>query len=193
MQPERGHEALEAEEGGAAQQTRTQALASAGLRLPARAGFSPSMRLTVQLVLIARRWRSLLDDRLRLIGQSSARMEALWAIAYTPPQSPQIEIARRIGIEGATLTRMLDTLEAEGLVERVPDPSDRRSKHIRITDEGKAVLAEIIAIAGDLRTTLVDGISGPAIDEANDFLADILARLEAMPGVGGGTPSVGTE
>lgn len=154
---------------------------SASARLTEEARLSPRMRLTVQLVLIARRWRSLLDDRLRLIGQSSARMEALWAIAYTPPQSPQIEIARRIGIEGATLTRMLDTLEAEGLVERVPDPSDRRSKHIRITDEGKAVLEEIVAIADELRTTLVKGIAGSAIDEANDFLAEILGRLEATP------------
>src|SRR6187402_3373280 len=42
-------------------------------------GTRPDIRLTINLVLVARRWRSLMDDRLRLVGQSSARMEALAA------------------------------------------------------------------------------------------------------------------
>jgi MarR family transcriptional regulator for hemolysin len=135
------------------------------------------LRLTIQMVLIARRWRSLLDDHLRPLGQSAARMEAMATIAYAPPSTPQIEIAKSIGIEGATLTRMLDSLEGDGLVERLPDPSDRRTKHIRLTDAGEAALEEILDVADELREWLLDDVSGQDIDEANAFLGRLLARL----------------
>lgn len=107
-----------------------------GSRIAREDRLTSKLRLTIQMVLIARRWRSLLDDHLRPLGQSAARMEAMATIAYAPPSTPQIEIAKSIGIEGATLTRMLDSLEGDGLVERLPDPSDRRTKHIRLTDAG---------------------------------------------------------
>ena len=42
-------------------------------------GVTREIRLTINMVIVARRWRSLLDDRLRMVGQSSARMEALAA------------------------------------------------------------------------------------------------------------------
>jgi len=146
--------------------------------LPGAARMAPDMRLTVYLVLAARRWRTMLDERLRPLGQSAARMEAMWVIAYAPPRSPQIEIARRIGIEGATLTRMLDMLEAEGMVARLADPQDRRSKHIRLTDAGRAALADILAVAHTLRTEMLDGIAPVAIDGANDFLAMLLTHFD---------------
>jgi len=149
-----------------------------GLPVTSEGGLTSDVRLTIYMVLAARRWRSMLDEKLRPLGQSAARMEAMWSIAYTPPLSPQIEIARRIGIEGATLTRMLDTLEAEGLVERQTDPQDRRSKHIRLTDAGKDALADIMAVAHGLRTQMLEGIAPPAIDEANDFLALLLTHFD---------------
>ncbi|MDB5683966.1 MAG: slyA 3 [Sphingomonas bacterium] len=142
------------------------------------AGVTPELRLTIQMVFAARRWRSLLDDRLRPLGHSAARMEAMSTIAKAPPGSAQIEIAKRIGVEGATLTRMLDSLEADGLVERIPHPTDRRTKHIRLTDAGRTALGEILAITNAMRTRLLDGIGGRSIDEANDFLAMILERLD---------------
>jgi MarR family transcriptional regulator for hemolysin len=129
------------------------------------------------MVLVARRWRSLLDERLRPLGQSSARMEAMSTIAFAPPFSQQIELAKRLGVEGATFTRMLDSLESEGLVERLADPSDRRAKHIRLTKEGEVALAEITAVAEKLRAHLLEGFPPSSIDKANEFLAQILAHL----------------
>ena len=60
-----------------------------------RGGTTRDIRLTVNLVLVARRWRSLLDDKLRAFGQSSARMEALAAISNSPSLSAQVDIAKR--------------------------------------------------------------------------------------------------
>lgn len=142
-------------------------------------GTTRDIRLTVQLVIAARRWRSLLDERLRQIGQSAARMEALAAIINSPSLSAQVDIAKRLRIEGPTMTRMLDTLEADGLVERLPDPSDRRTKQLRLTPQGEAVLQDIFAVADELRDRLLDGLSDQTIDELNDKLGMLIARLDA--------------
>jgi MarR family transcriptional regulator for hemolysin len=141
-------------------------------------GTTPEIRLTINLVLVARRWRSLLDERLRLIGQSSARMEALAAIMNSPALSAQVNIAKRLRIEGPTMTRMLDTLEADGLVERLPDPSDRRTKQLRLTAEGERALEEIFVIADELRGRLLDGLPADRMDELIDFLGLLTERLD---------------
>jgi MarR family transcriptional regulator for hemolysin len=152
-------------------------------------GTTRDIRVTVNLVLVARRWRSLLDERLRLIGQSSARMEALAAIINSPSLSAQVDIAKRLRIEGPTMTRMLDTLEADGLVERLPDPADRRTKQLRLTAEGERVLEGIFAIADELRARLLDGVEPGMMDELNQFLVMLTDRLDAGLPEGSSKPS----
>jgi MarR family transcriptional regulator for hemolysin len=142
-------------------------------------GTTRDIRVTVNLVLVARRWRSLLDERLRLIGQSSARMEALAAIINSPSLSAQVDIAKRLRIEGPTMTRMLDTLEADGLVERLPDPADRRTKQSRVTAEGERVLEEIFGIADELRDRLLSTVPTERMDELNELLVMLTERLDA--------------
>lgn len=142
-------------------------------------GTTREIRLTINLVLAARRWRSLLDDRLRQVGQSAARMEAMAAIVNSPSLSAQVDIAKRLRIEGPTLTRMLDTLEGDGLVERLPDPADRRTKQLRLTPAGEAALDEIFAITDELRGRLLAGIGEERIDELNLFFEMLMKRLDA--------------
>ena len=142
-------------------------------------GTTREIRLVVNLVLVARRWRALLDDRLRAIGQSSARMEALAAIINSPPLSAQVDIAKRLRIEGPTMTRMLDTLEGDGLVERLPDPSDRRTKQLRLTAQGEQALEDMFAISDEMRDRLLDGLGPDAIDGLNAVLVQLTERLDA--------------
>jgi MarR family transcriptional regulator for hemolysin len=142
-------------------------------------GTTPEIRFTVQLVLAARRWRSLLDEHLRPIQQSSARMEAMSAILNSPPLSAQVDIAKRLRIEGPTLTRMLDTLEKDGLVERMPDPADRRTNKLRLTPAGERALEEIFEIVDVLRARLLDGMSPETIEQGNEILAGLMGKLDA--------------
>lgn len=142
-------------------------------------GTTREIRLTINLVLAARRWRSLLDEKLRLAGQSAARMEALAAILNSPSGSAQVDIARRLRIEGPTMTRMIDTLESDGLVERLADPCDRRSKQLRLTPQGEAALEAIFIIADELRERLLAGIPGERIEELNMFFEMLMGRLDA--------------
>jgi len=139
---------------------------------------SPRMALTIRLVLAARRYRAMLDERLRPAGQSAARMEAMGAILNAPELRPQVDIAKRLRIEGPTLTRMLDALEKDGMVQRLPDPSDRRTKQLRLTAAGEAALGDIFDIADELRVRLLDGFSDEELAVMNGFLARLLERLD---------------
>ncbi len=144
-----------------------------------RAGkWTPKIDLTIRMVLAARRWRALVDERLRTIDQSAARMEALGAILNSSTLSAQVDIARRLRIEGPTLTRMLDSLESDGLVERLPDPNDRRTKLLRITPQGEEVLEQIFEITDALRARLLAGLGPDTVALLNDILGDLLARLD---------------
>jgi len=140
---------------------------------------TPEIRLTIFLVLIARRWRSLLDERLRGMDQSSARMEAMAAILALPPLSAQVDIAKRLRIEGPTITRMLDALEKDNLVSRLPDPNDRRTNLLELTPHGSETLREIFSVTDDLRARLLKGFSEEQIGLLNELLEELLTRLDA--------------
>nr|WP_260395005.1 MarR family transcriptional regulator [Sphingobium lignivorans] len=100
------------------------------------------------------------------------------AIAYAPPRATQIQIAKRIGIEGPTLTRTLDMLEADGLVERLPDPTDRRNKHMKLTPAGFDALADMLNLTSKLRSQLLADIPLDDVRASVGFLSVLLERIE---------------
>ena len=110
----------------------------------------------------ARRWRQLLDDRLRDTGLSQARWLALLHLHRLGDGVSQIALAQSIGIEGASLVRVLDDLESRGLVERHVDPHDRRAKRLVLTPEGAQAMLQVDTIADELRDELLDGLDDAA-------------------------------
>ena len=85
------------------------------------------------LTFVARRWRNLMNEELRAIGQSQARWGILYWITVFGDTVNQTELADRIGVEQPTLGRVLRDLESEGLITRSPGDGDRRAKVIRLT------------------------------------------------------------
>jgi DNA-binding MarR family transcriptional regulator len=57
--------------------------------------------------------------------------------------STQLAIAEQLGVDRTVMTYLLDDLEADGLIERLADPSDRRVRRIAATAKGRARLAEL--------------------------------------------------
>src|SRR5207244_3729925 len=98
----------------------------------------------------------------------------LHSIARGSPGS-QLHIARSVGIEGPTLTRHLDGLEAAGLVVRRRHPVDRRAIQVELTARGEALhgtlLKRVIAFNARLR--------GDLSDAEIEQLRTTLGRLEA--------------
>jgi DNA-binding MarR family transcriptional regulator len=61
-------------------------------------------------------------------------------------------LAEQIGIEAMTLSTYIDRLEAKGLVERMPDPNDRRAKLVRLTEAASEALGSVNAAAASIRS-----------------------------------------
>jgi MarR family transcriptional regulator for hemolysin len=78
----------------------------------------------------------------------------------------QLELARAVGIEGATLTRHLDGLEEVGLVRRVAHPDDRRATRVELTEAGEELFLRLRKAAGAFDRRIRAG-----------FTEDELARL----------------
>jgi MarR family transcriptional regulator for hemolysin len=94
----------------------------------------------------------------------------------------QRELAEEMGVEGPSLVRLLDSLEAAKLVERREAPDDRRAKTLHLTEEGRDLLARVNAALNDVRRRLLQGASGPEIAGAVRVMAAIESNARAMKG-----------
>ncbi|HSC84629.1 MAG TPA: MarR family transcriptional regulator, partial [Pseudomonas sp.] len=92
----------------------------------------------------------------------------------------QRELAKSIGVEGPTLARLLDGLEAQGLVQRQAVPEDRRAKKVLLSPQARPLIAKIESIAQGLRTELLTGISEDEQRLCQQVHARILANLEKI-------------
>jgi MarR family transcriptional regulator for hemolysin len=64
-----------------------------------------------------------------------------------------------MGIEGPSLVRLIDLLQAEGLVERREDPTDRRAKTLHLTPLGQSKVEEIVRVLKRVRAELLGDVS----------------------------------
>ena len=89
----------------------------------------------------------------------------------------QTVLAERMGIEAMTLSGFLDRLEARGLIERRPDPTDRRAKLVALTDEADGVLERVQTVAAGLREDVSQVVSTGDWAILNASLRTIRDRL----------------
>ena len=130
-------------------------------------------------MLVARRWRARFTELMKTRGQTDARWSALYMLSASPEGVIQSELAERVGVQGPTLVKLLDALEAQGLVRRQAAASDRRANIIVLEPAGRAVLLGIEQLASDLRDELFDGISDAELAVARRVLDTLSARLRA--------------
>jgi MarR family transcriptional regulator for hemolysin len=141
-------------------------------------GTTRDISLLIKMVLMVRRFRNQLDENLRRIDQSTARMEMLSAILNMQGPKSQTDLARRLRVEAATVTRMVDILGKEGLVERTPDPHDRRVNLLSISPKGEAVLAEIFRVYDRLRNHLLQDLGAEDVERMHSMVDLMTARLD---------------
>jgi len=141
-----------------------------------------NFRFTGRLNLIARRYRTRLNEALREIGQTQARWDALFWISVSEEGATQSDLAERIGVEGPTLVRMLNRLEQEGLVERRGAKGDRRAKTIRMKPAAEKALSQIAELSGPFRNDLLQDLSDEQLEGCMTVLDRILRRLDPDSG-----------
>lgn len=88
------------------------------------------------LAAAARRVERDWDERLREIGLPHAGLIAIDILLRTGPTGADT-IARAARVQPQTMSRTLERLERDGLVERSPHPDDRRRRVVTVTDAGR--------------------------------------------------------
>jgi DNA-binding MarR family transcriptional regulator len=86
----------------------------------------------------------------------------------------QEELSLHVGVDKSNVARTLARLESEGLVERRPHPTDRRSVRVFPTDLAYELLPAIVELQGEWRGILTHGFS----PEEQEQLAELLERME---------------
>jgi DNA-binding MarR family transcriptional regulator len=135
---------------------------------------------TRAIVVSARRWRKLANERVKAVGQTMARWETLFLVAFADVELTQSELARLISVEGPTMVRMLDVLARDGLIERSQSETDRRVTINRITPAGLQVISQIMGITNNLRRELLTDIDPDRLAICVDVLNQILGKLDEL-------------
>jgi len=124
-------------------------------------------------------WRIALDRRLRPLGYSRSRWMALLHVSREDGITHR-ELAERLGIEAATLVRLIDRMEKEGLLQRRASETDRRVKHLHLSAAGRKEMDRIWACASDLRKEILAGLSKAKIKTTLDVLQKVRSKLESL-------------
>jgi MarR family transcriptional regulator for hemolysin len=127
---------------------------------------------------VTRRWRKLLDERLKDLGVTQARWTTMVYLQQGGEGLTQRELASLMAIENPTLVRLLDSLELQDLIERRACPNDRRARRLHLTDTGRGFMEVLSARAGLLRDGMLDGVSEDDIEVALRVFHKIMENAE---------------
>lgn len=110
---------------------------------------------------------------------SPARMAVLWTVHHAGP-SPQHAIAEALDVTPRNITALVDALEGAGFVERLPHPTDRRTRLVGLTADGVSVMSRTTREHEALNATLLDAVDESDRQRVEAGLAAIAERLSAM-------------
>jgi MarR family transcriptional regulator for hemolysin len=113
---------------------------------------------------VARLLRTYADYKAAQFGMTRAQ----WAVLVRLDRAEglnQSELAEMLDLQPITLTRLLDKLADSGLIERRPDPDDRRAKRLFLTPAARPVLEHLGTVGEDIMSAVVDGLKPQAVDQ----------------------------
>jgi len=115
------------------------------------------------------------------LGVTSAQWRALAWLSHEP-RLKQVELAERLDVEPITAGRIIDRLEEAGLVERQPDPVDRRAWRLVVTDKARPIIERLGALAEDMASDIFADLEVEELEAVRAMLSRVrenIGRTEA--------------
>ena len=142
-----------------------------------REGAAPSASEVVStLIATSHRLRRVLNTRLSresgVVGLSGPRLRLLLAVEEAG-QMRMGDLAEDLGVTARTVTTLVDALEREGLLVRLPDPTDRRATLLALTEKARTQFEQVRRVQMGLGEEFV----APLDQEQRRLLLDLLSRL----------------
>jgi len=141
-----------------------------------------SREIAISVIDVARMLKTYADQRARQFGISRAQWTVLMRLDRFEGLK-QSELAEVLDLAPISLTRLLDRLAENGLIERRPDPNDRRANRLYLTPAARPLLKQLSELGEDMMATVLDKIDEPArahllrdLDTIKDSLRAAIAR-----------------
>lgn len=129
---------------------------------------------------VARMMRTRFDQRAREYGMTRAQWIILARLERQPGMT-QNEMAGLCEVEPITVGRLVDRLEANGLVERRLDPADRRIRRLHLLPASRPILDEIHRYKDGLFAGITEGLDPAVLEAVTNALLHIKQRLAEPP------------
>lgn len=123
------------------------------------------------------------DEALEPRGLTHAQWVPLLKL-HMGDASTVAELARECQLDGGAMTRLLDRLEAKGLVARVRSCEDRRVVNLELTDEGREAARQIPAVLCKVQNAFLQGLTVEEWQQLKGLLRRILdngLKMQATP------------
>lgn len=143
-----------------------------------RIGPSATMATVTSVMRVQQILLSAVDGALRPHGLTFARYEALVLLTFARTgRLPMRVMGERLQLHPTSVTNIVDRLQADGLVRRIPHPTDRRTTLVEITEDGSALRDRATRSVTDIEFGL-RGLDGA--DQAR--LTELLGRIRHAAG-----------
>jgi len=143
-----------------------------------RVGPSSTMRAVTSVMRVQQILQAAVDAALKPHGLTFARYEALVLLSFSRAKKlPMRVMGERLQLHPTSVTNIVDRLQGDGLVRRIPHPTDRRATLVEITDAGATRLEEATK-----SVTAVDfGLVGVDEDD-KETLFGLLGQIRSASG-----------
>ncbi len=135
------------------------------------------------LVRTGRALRTRFDAELAAHGTTAASYSILRELVAQPGLN-QRQLAERVEVEGPTLTRQLERMERDGLVQRRRDADDRRSMVVEVTPEARRRYEDMQDVIADIEAELLAGLSPDQRRSLRAGLLQVRTNLDLEPAAG---------
>ena len=159
------------------------AIAEARRQWEARAWAAPAHMSAItsimraQQILIAK-----VDEALKPFDLTFARYEALVLLYFSRHgELPMGKMGDRLMLHPTSVTNIIDRLEQQDLVRRIPHPTDRRTVLAQITEDGRQVVEKATEAVSSIRFG-VDGLTVAELDQVTDLLRKLRIAAGDFPG-----------
>ena len=141
-----------------------------------------ALRLWLRLLACTNRIEAPLRRRLReQFDNSLPRFDLMAQLERHPEGMKMRELSRRLMVTGGNVTGLTDRLVAEGLVERLDDPNDRRAYTVRLTAEGRRQFATMAAAHEGWVVELLGGLTPARQQQLFELLGELKRSVTADP------------
>lgn len=124
------------------------------------------------------------DETLEQFGLTWGEVKVIGSLRYggQPYRSTPGRLAGELGLSSGAMTTRLDKMEEAGLIRRLADPDDRRGVLVELTEHGRDLWQQSVAVQAEKETTIAAALSDGEKQELNDLLRRLVHAFREVHG-----------